>query len=62
MNDLSVTSEDRRFQRRAIEASIRLGLIVLLVLWCFNIVKPFVRLIIWGASLAVAIYPQFLKF
>jgi predicted PurR-regulated permease PerM len=62
MNDLSVTSEDRRFQRRAIEASIRIGLIVLLVLWCFNIVRPFVMLILWGAIIAVAIYPLFLKF
>ena len=62
MNDVSVTSEDRHFQRRAIEASIRIGLIVLLVLWCFNIVKPFVLLILWGAIIAVAIYPLFLKF
>ena len=62
MNDISVSTEDKRFQRRAIESSIRIGLIVLLVLWCFNIVKPFMMVILWGAIIAVAIYPLFLKF
>ena len=62
MNDKSVPTEDKLFQRRAIEASIRIGLIVLLVLWCFNIVKPFVLVILWGAIIAVAIYPLFGKF
>jgi predicted PurR-regulated permease PerM len=62
MNDTSVAGEDRLFQRRAIESAIRIGLIVLLVLWCFNIVKPFVMLILWGAIIAVAVYPLFLKF
>jgi predicted PurR-regulated permease PerM len=59
MSDLPGFTEDRLFQRRAIEASIRIGLIVLLVLWCFNIVKPFVLVILWGAIIAVAIYPLF---
>ena len=62
MNDISESTQDKIFQRRAIEASIRVGLIVLLLLWCFNIVKPFVLLILWGAIIAVAIYPLFLKF
>jgi predicted PurR-regulated permease PerM len=62
MNDTSLPAEDKIFQRRAIEASIRIGLIVLLVLWCFNIVKPFVLVILWGAIIAVAIYPLFMKF
>jgi predicted PurR-regulated permease PerM len=61
MNE-TVSTGDKLFQRRAIEASIRIGLIVLLVLWCFNIVKPFVLVILWGAIIAVAIYPLFMKF
>lgn len=62
MNNASTSNDDRLFQRRAIESAIRLGVIVLLVLWCFNIVKPFVLLILWGAIIAVAIYPLFMKF
>ncbi len=41
----------------AIETSIRLGIIFLLIAWCLYIVSPFVGLIAWGAIIAVAIYP-----
>ncbi|MGB5591414.1 MAG: AI-2E family transporter [Gammaproteobacteria bacterium] len=58
----SVTSTDGRpSDRRTIESAIRIGLIFLLMLWCFNIVKPFVLLVLWGAILAVAVYPLFEK-
>ncbi len=53
--------DDKLINRRAIEAAIRIGLVFLLVLWCFNIVKPFVLLALWGAILAVAIYPLFAR-
>jgi predicted PurR-regulated permease PerM len=62
MNDMPETTDDVVFQRRAMEAAIRIGLVVLLVLWCFNIVQPFIMLVLWGAIFAVAIYPLFLKF
>jgi predicted PurR-regulated permease PerM len=62
MNNVSGNLEDRVFQRRALEAAIRIGLVVLLVLWCFNIVRPFVMPVLWGAIIAVAIYPLFVKF
>lgn len=61
MSDMNTISDDRIFQHRALESAIRIGLIVLLVLWCFNIVKPFLMLILWGAIIAVAVYPLFLK-
>ena len=62
MNNMPKTAEDAVFQRRAMEAAIRIGLVVLLVVWCFNIVQPFIMLVLWGAIFAVAIYPLFLKF
>jgi predicted PurR-regulated permease PerM len=62
MNNISENVADKIFQRRALEAAIRIGLVVLLVLWCFNIVKPFIMVVLWGAIIAVAIYPLFLKF
>ena len=62
MNHISENAADTIFQRRAMEAAIRIGLVVLLVLWCFNIVQPFIMLVLWGAIFAVAIYPLFLKF
>ncbi len=39
------------------EAAIRIGLVVLWVGWCFQILRPFVIPIIWGMIIAVAIYP-----
>jgi predicted PurR-regulated permease PerM len=62
MTDIDTDREDRLFQHRALESAIRIGLIMLLVLWCFNIVKPFLMLILWGAIIAVAVYPLFMKF
>jgi predicted PurR-regulated permease PerM len=53
------SAEDRAFLNRAVETSIRLGLIALLVVWCFQVVRPFVQPIVWGVILAIAIYPVF---
>ncbi|WP_035684302.1 AI-2E family transporter [Bradyrhizobium sp. Cp5.3] len=42
-----------------IQLVIRLGLLALLVLWAFLIIKPFVPILTWSAILAVAFYPVF---
>ena len=51
--------EDRNLLRRAIEVSVRLALVVLLALWCFQIVRPFIQPIVWGVIIAVAAQPLF---
>jgi predicted PurR-regulated permease PerM len=56
-----MSTDDNLFQRRVIEASIRIGLLFLLVIWSFNIVRPFILLVLWGAIIAVAVYPLFEK-
>jgi len=61
MSNLSRSEEDRLFQARVMETAIRLSLLALLVLWCFQIVRPFVLPVLWGAIMAVAIYPLFEK-
>ena len=45
----------------SIEVAIRLGLLLILVAWCFMIVSPFVLPIMWGIIIAVAIFPLFAK-
>ena len=55
------STEDRAFLNRAVESSIRIGLIALLVLWCFAVVRPFVQPIVWGIILAIAIHPAHLR-
>lgn len=59
MNISDGNSADRQFIARAIEAAIRIGLIVLLVAWCFQIVHPFIIPVLWGAIIAVACLPMF---
>jgi len=52
-------AEDRAFHRRAVETSIYVGLIALLVIWCFLIVSPFIHPIVWGIILAIAMFPLY---
>jgi predicted PurR-regulated permease PerM len=42
-----------------VQLVIRLGLLALLIIWTFLIIKPFVPILTWSAVLAVAFYPAF---
>jgi predicted PurR-regulated permease PerM len=46
---------------RAIDVAIILGLIALILVWCFQILRPCIHLIMWGAIIAIAVYPAFSK-
>jgi len=50
---------NEEFTKNAMEAAIRIGLVVLWAGWCFQILRPFVIPIIWGIIIAVAIYPVY---
>lgn len=45
--------------QRALEIAIHLGLVFLLVAWCFQIVRPFIVPVVWGVIIAVATYPGY---
>jgi len=51
---------DRAFLNRTVEATIRIGLIAVLVLYCFQIVRPFLIPVVWGVIIAVALHPNYL--
>jgi predicted PurR-regulated permease PerM len=61
MSNTSRSEEDKIFQARVMDAAIQISLLALLVLWCFNIVRPFILPMLWGAIMAVALYPLFVK-
>jgi predicted PurR-regulated permease PerM len=42
-----------------IQLAIRLGLLALLLIWTFIVIRPFVPILAWSAVLAVAFYPAF---
>ena len=54
--------EDKLFLNRALEATIRIGLVALLIAWCFVIARPFIVPIIWGIIIAVAVKPGYRRF
>lgn len=54
-------TRDKAYLNRALEVTINVGLVVLLALTCFLILRPFVPLITWGIIIAVATYPGFLR-
>jgi predicted PurR-regulated permease PerM len=55
----SPATEDRSFLDRAVEASIRIGLIALIVFWCFQVVRPFVEPIVWAIILVFLSQPAY---
>lgn len=57
MNNAIPAAGGKDFVAKTIEAAIYIGLLFVLVLWCFKIVSPFLIPIIWGIILAVAVYP-----
>jgi predicted PurR-regulated permease PerM len=44
---------------KAMDAAIRIGLVALLALWCFQIARPFISPIVWAAIIAIGAYPLF---
>jgi predicted PurR-regulated permease PerM len=40
---------------------LRLGALLIMVYWCYQILAPFIPLVLWGAIMAVAAYPLYRK-
>jgi predicted PurR-regulated permease PerM len=57
MSTANQPSDDKLFVARALEASIHIGLVGLLIFWCFKISRPFIGIIVWGIIIAIAIHP-----
>ncbi|MDO6685205.1 MULTISPECIES: AI-2E family transporter [unclassified Agarivorans] len=53
--------DQKGFERGAVEAAIKIGLLFVLAAWCFDIVRPFVTPVVWAMILAVALNPLYLK-
>lgn len=49
------------YVHRALDVSIHIGLLILLVATCLLIVRPFLPLIAWGIIIAIAVYPGYKK-
>ena len=56
----STQEKESLLQRVAIEATLRIAIIAVLLGWCLRIMLPFIEPIIWGVVIASATYPLFL--
>ena len=51
--------DNKDYVNRAVEASIHIGLVILMAAACFLILRPFLPLIAWGIIVAIAVYPRY---
>ena len=54
MDGRQEVDDENVFVARALKATIRIGVLLLLVVWCFSIVRPFLVPVAWGIIIAVA--------
>ena len=55
-------TDEKIFLSNALEATIRIGLVVIIAAWCFQIIRPFIIPVVWGVIIAVAVYPGYRRF
>ena len=52
---------DLALARTAVEVLVRVGVLAVLVAWCFAITRPFIVAVLWGVILAVAVRPGYAR-
>lgn len=48
---------DNRFLANAMASFLQIGALLVLLVWCFEIVRPFISIVVWAIIIAVAVYP-----
>ncbi len=61
MNKQSERNDSKLFISNMVESAIRIGLVFVLFMFTYDIIKPFILPVIWGAIIAVALMPITLK-
>lgn len=61
MNVPDTVTGDRNFQKNAMASFIQIAAVVILVFWCLRIIAPFISIVLWGAIIAVALFPLHMK-
>jgi len=62
MKQSSKMIQEKSYIEKAIDIAIRIGILALLIAWCFQILRPFITLVVWGAIIAISFYPVCMKF
>ena len=61
MNSIAVSSPESKALKLSLHVGLHLALVVLLVAWCFVIMRPFLIILLWAIILAVACSGMFEK-
>jgi predicted PurR-regulated permease PerM len=54
-------TQDRASFRRLLDTGLHLALAAVIVVYCFQVVRPFIQPFVWGGILAIAIHPVYLR-
>ena len=52
---------DQGFLANAMASFLQIGALLVLLWWCFSIVRPFISIVVWAVIIAVAVYPLHLS-
>ena len=61
MSNATKQTVDKSFIANAMASFIQIGAVVVLLAWCFSIIRPFLGIVIWGVIVAIASYPLHLS-
>ena len=59
MNASDNSLSNKTLMARTLETTIHVGLVMLLLFWCFRIAQPFIQIFVWGIIIAIAIFPGY---
>jgi len=59
MSNASAEKNDSSSTTKEIDIFVRIGVCFLLMVWCFEIIRPIVSPILWGVVIAIGVYPMY---
>ena len=59
MNSSYDPLSDKPLIAKTLEITIHVGIVVLVLFWCFRIAQPFIQIFVWGIIIAIAIFPGY---
>ncbi len=54
---MNTEAADRSFQKNAMASFVQIGALMILLVWSFRILSPFLNIVMWAMIIAVALYP-----
>jgi predicted PurR-regulated permease PerM len=57
MSSANSARTDDAFLANAMASFIQIGAVLLLLMWCFTIISPFLHIVTWAAIISIALYP-----